>query len=116
MLTGILSINITLLELRKSENWMGMDSTQVPFQQIVTHQDMFDRHFNYSYVQTMLFHWPVSCCSSENISRSSHTARPCCDLGCTSREILNTTDIFLTGAWDKSVQAIIRVHCFYGTT
>ena len=46
----------------------------------------------------MLFHWPVSNCFSEHTSRSSHTTQPRCAFGCTSRTILNTTDICLTAA------------------
>ena len=46
----------------------------------------------------MLFHWPVSNCFSEHTSRPSHTTQPRCTFGCTSRKILNTTDICLTAA------------------
>ena len=46
----------------------------------------------------MLFHWPVSYCLSEHTCRPSHTTQPWCAFGCTSRKILNTTDICLTAA------------------
>ena len=46
----------------------------------------------------MLFHCPVSYCLSEHTCRPSHTTQPRCAFGCTSRKILNTTDICLTAA------------------
>ena len=68
----------------------------MPFWQMGSHQDIV-RHFN-SCVHAMLFDWPASYCSPEHISQPSHTARLWCNFGCTSRKILNTTDICLTAA------------------
>ena len=62
----------------------------------------------YPRVQTMLFHWPVSYCFSEHTCRPSHTTQSRCAFGCTSRKILNTTDICLTAARAQMPAEFIR--------
>ena len=71
------------------------------------------RHFN-SRVQIMLFDWPESYCSPEHISRPSHTARQWREFGCTSRHILNTTDICLTAARGQMRPEFMRAHVVPG--
>ena len=61
-----------------------------------------------SRVQTMPFHWPVSYCFSEHTCRPSHTTQPWCAFGCTSRKILNTTDICLTAARGQMRAELMR--------
>ena len=73
---------MTFLELRKSENWVSKDSTQVPFWQIVS----IVARISSQVLKLCFFHWLVYQCSSENIPRSSHTVRSWCDFGCTSRK------------------------------
>ena len=61
-----------------------------------------------SRVQTMLFHWSVSYCFSEHTCRPSHTPQPWCAFGCTSRKILNTTNICLTAARGQMRAELMR--------
>ena len=56
----------------------------------------------------MPFHWPVSYCFSEHTCRPSPTTQPWCAFGCTSRKILNTTDICLTAARGQMRAELMR--------
>ena len=60
----------------------------------------------------MPFHWPVSYCFSEHTCRPSHTTQPWCAFGCTSRKILNTTDICLTAARGQMRAELMRTRGF----